>query len=81
MTTKTGAWVDLAMGDLGQLANTFWQLIFLPAGHSRWSLVTPPGFADNGGLVSARGWLHGCHGLRGEPAHPFLAPGLELGRG
>ena len=27
------------------------------------------------------GWLHGCHGLRGEPAHPFLAPGLELGRG
>ncbi len=53
MTTTTGAWVDLAMGDLGQLANTFWQLVFLPAGHSRWSLVTPPGFADNGGLVSA----------------------------
>ncbi len=54
MTTKTGAWVALAMGDLGKLANTFWQLIFLPAGHSRWSLVTPPGFADNGGIVSAQ---------------------------
>jgi hypothetical protein len=53
MTTTTGAWVALAMGDLGQLSNTFWQLVFLPAEQRRWSLVTPPGFADNGGLVSA----------------------------
>ena len=54
MTTAAGSWADLAMGDLGHLANTFWQLLFLPAGRSRWSLVTPPGFADNGGLVSVQ---------------------------
>ncbi len=54
MTTAAGSWADLAMGDLGQLANTFWQLLFRPAGRSRWSLVTPPGFADNGGLVSVQ---------------------------
>ncbi len=54
MTTAAGSWADLAMGDLGNLANTFWQLLFLPAGGSRWSLVTPPGFADNGGLVSVQ---------------------------
>lgn len=52
MTTSGGAWVDLAMGDLGEFVNTFWQLLYLPAGGSHWSLVTPPGFADNGGIVS-----------------------------
>ncbi|MGA3351819.1 MAG: hypothetical protein ABSD85_01375 [Acidimicrobiales bacterium] len=54
MTTSSGTWVDLAMGDLAQLANTFWQVLYLEPGGSRWSLVTPPGFADNGGLVSVQ---------------------------
>ena len=42
------------MGDLGQVANTFWQLFYRPTGGVRWSLVTPPGVADNGGLVLTR---------------------------
>ena len=33
--------------------NNFWQLFARPAGSSRWTLVTPPGTADNGGLVLA----------------------------
>jgi hypothetical protein len=39
------------MGELDDPANTFWQLFFRPAAGLRWSLVTPPGVADNGGLV------------------------------
>jgi hypothetical protein len=41
----------VAMGNLKQPVNTFWQLLVRPAGKSRWLLVTPPGVADNGGLV------------------------------
>jgi hypothetical protein len=55
LTTPAGTWVVVATGHLDQLANTFWQLFVLPSGKSRWSLVTPPGVADNGGLVSAPG--------------------------
>ncbi|MGA2530750.1 MAG: hypothetical protein ABSG36_16535 [Acidimicrobiales bacterium] len=54
MTATSGTWVDLPMGDLDQSANTFWQLLHLAPKGSRWSLVTPPGFADNGGLVVAQ---------------------------
>ena len=35
--------------------DNFWQLFVRPAGTSRWSLVTPEGVADNGGLVAADG--------------------------
>ena len=35
--------------------NNFWQLFVRPAGTTRWKLVTPPGVADNGGLVLADG--------------------------
>lgn len=41
------------MGRLSQPANTFWQLFERPAGSADWALVTPPGVADNGGLVVA----------------------------
>jgi hypothetical protein len=54
MTTSSGTWVDLAMGDLGDLQNTFWQLLYLSPGGARFALVTPPGFADNGGIVSVQ---------------------------
>ena len=54
VATSSGAWVDVAMGDTSQTADTFWQLMVEPAGASRWALVTPPGFADNGGLMSAQ---------------------------
>ncbi|HVC25049.1 MAG TPA: hypothetical protein VND23_04770 [Acidimicrobiales bacterium] len=41
------------MGHLGDTSNTFWQLLSLASATARWRLVTPPGVADNGGLVSA----------------------------
>ena len=31
----------------------FWELLARPAASTRWTLVTPPGVADNGGLVAA----------------------------
>ena len=57
LVTADATWAVVEMGHLDQLANTFWQLFVLHRGDSRWSLVTPPGFADNGGLVatSAKG--------------------------
>jgi hypothetical protein len=39
------------MGHLSDPANTFYELFERPAGGSTWSLRTPPGVADNGGLV------------------------------
>jgi hypothetical protein len=48
-------WLVLPMGRLSQPANTFWQLLERPAGSTDWALVTPPGVADNGGLVVAAG--------------------------
>jgi hypothetical protein len=53
LATTGATWVEVAMGDLAQRAETFWQLLVLGAGSPQWSLVTPPGVADNGGLVSA----------------------------
>jgi len=48
-----GTWAVLAMGDIGQLDDTFWQSFYLPPTGGRWALRTPPGVADNGGLVIA----------------------------
>ena len=42
-------------GRAGRVENNFWQLFVRPAGATRWSLVTPEGVADNGGLVAAAG--------------------------
>jgi hypothetical protein len=49
--TATATWATLAMGNLGDPLNTFWQLFLLDG--SRWHLATPPGVASNGGLVDA----------------------------
>jgi hypothetical protein len=43
------------MGQLGNQANTFWQLLHAEPGASTWSSVTPQGVADNGGIVAAPG--------------------------
>jgi len=51
LVTPAGSWAVIAMGDLSERTNTFWQLFFRAPGGSHWSLVTPPGVADNGGLV------------------------------
>jgi hypothetical protein len=52
LVTADGTWAVVKMGHLDQLANSFWQLLVLRRGGSRWKLATPPGFADNGGLVA-----------------------------
>jgi hypothetical protein len=43
------------MGDLNQPDNTFWQAFVLSGPKQSWSLVTPKGVADNGGLVGSFG--------------------------
>jgi hypothetical protein len=53
LVTAQGTWAIAVMGGPAASDNNFWQLFVRPAGVSRWSLVTPPGVADNGGLVAA----------------------------
>jgi hypothetical protein len=53
--TPSGTWAIVPMGDLNDPLNTFWQMFFKPLGASKWSLVTPPGVADNGGLAATLG--------------------------
>jgi hypothetical protein len=55
MTTTSGAtWAIVAMGGSAAAENRFWELFTRPVG-GQWKLVTPPGVADNGGLVAAGG--------------------------
>jgi hypothetical protein len=57
-------WAELPMG-VPKGANIFWQLFVLPAGGSKWSLVTPPGVATNGAIaVSATGARSLAAGVR-----------------
>lgn len=53
VTTGTGSWGVLVMGGSAASEDNFWQLFTRPAGSATWSLVTPSGVADNGGLVIA----------------------------
>ena len=53
MVTAAGTWAVAVMGGPVAQENNFWQLFARPAGSPRWTLVTPPGTADNGGLVLA----------------------------
>jgi hypothetical protein len=53
LTTGTGTWAVAVMGGSAASHNNFWQLFVRPAGTTRWKLATPPGVADNGGLVMA----------------------------
>ena len=46
------SWAVVRTGGPGA-GGRFWQLLVRPAGSSRWRLVTPPGVADNAGLVVA----------------------------
>jgi hypothetical protein len=47
--------VSYAIVEMGKAAanENFWQLFARPARGSGWRLVTPPGVADNGGLIAA----------------------------
>jgi hypothetical protein len=53
LDTAAGTWAAVVMGGPAAQDNNFWQLFIRPAGSTRWKLVTPPGTADNGGLVLA----------------------------
>ncbi len=53
LATAAGTWAVVVMGGSVATENDFWQLFERPAGSSTWKLVTPPGTADNGGLVLA----------------------------
>jgi hypothetical protein len=53
LVTAQGTWAIAVMGGSAAAENNFWQLFVRPAGASQWSLATPPGVADNGGLVAA----------------------------
>ena len=55
MTTAAGTWATVVMGGPAAQHNNFWQVFVRPDGDARWKLVTPPGTADNGGLVLAGG--------------------------
>ncbi len=55
LVTAQGTWAIAVMGGSAAAHNNFWQLFVRPANASRWSLATPPGVADNGGLVAAAG--------------------------
>jgi hypothetical protein len=53
LVTNQGSWAIVVMGGSAASEDNFWELFVQPAGASRWSLVTPPGVADNGGIVAA----------------------------
>jgi hypothetical protein len=55
LSTPAGTWATVVMGGSAAQQNNFWQLFIRPSGGTRWTLVTPPGTADNGGLVLAGG--------------------------
>jgi hypothetical protein len=49
LTTARDAWAIVPMSS----GLAFWQVFARPASAADWKLVTPPGVADNGGLVAA----------------------------
>jgi hypothetical protein len=53
LVTAAGTWAVAVMGGSSAQHNDFWQLVMRPAGGTRWKLATPPGVADNGGLILA----------------------------
>jgi hypothetical protein len=53
VATDAGTWAVVVMGGSSAQHNNFWQLFTRPADGTAWKLVTPPGTADNGGLVVA----------------------------
>jgi hypothetical protein len=68
LITATGTWAVVPMGG----SPAFWQLLRYPAQGRGWSLVTPPGVADNGGLVLAdRGGQSLVAGFRPSQALAF----------
>ena len=81
VTTPTGSWAVVAMGQLDHPLDTFWELFYRATSTSLWHLVTPTGVADNGGLVvSVAGVGAATVGFRTQPVTPLLAIGAEQRR-
>jgi hypothetical protein len=77
--TSTGVVAVVAMGTLSNPLNTFWEIFVRPDTTSRWALVTPPGVADNGGLVASPN--EGASLLAGfEPSQALAFSPLALSR-
>ena len=51
LSSASGTWVTVPMGETSDPLNTYWQLLYLGAGAANWIVRTPPDVADNGGLV------------------------------
>jgi hypothetical protein len=49
-STSGASWAIVRSGGAA-VGGKFWQLLVRPAGSTTWRLATPPGVADNGGLV------------------------------
>ena len=81
LITAQGAWAVAVVGgpDAG---SEFWQLFFRPATSAHWSLVTPQGVADNGGMVAAGGGAYLVVGFRPSQNLTFspLATSTDTGR-
>ncbi len=82
LVTAQGTWATAVMGGSAASHNNFWQLFVRPAGATRWSLVTPQGVADNGGLVAAGGSTSLTIGFRPSQDLAFspLATSTDAGR-
>ena len=82
LVTAQGTWAIAVMGGSAASHNDFWQLFVRPAGASRWSLVTPQGVADNGGLVAAGGSTSLIVGFRPSQSLAFspLATSTDTGK-
>lgn len=82
LVTGQGTWAVAVMGGGTGGNDGFWQLFVRPAGASRWSLVTPPGVADNGGLIAAGGGSDLVVGVRPSQNLVFspLATSTDTGR-
>ena len=82
LVTAQGTWAIAVMGGSAASHNNFWQLFVRPAGAGRWSLVTPQGVADNGGLVAAGGSGSLTVGVRPSQGLAFspLAMSTDVGR-
>jgi hypothetical protein len=82
LVTAQGTWAIAVMGGSAASHNDFWQLFVRPAGAGRWSLVTPQGVADNGGLVAAGGSTSLVVGFRPSQSLAFspLATSTDTGK-
>jgi len=66
------AWAVVEVGGSRAEHNNFWQLLVRPADGQAWRLATPPGVADNGGLVATGPGSNG----KGAGAAPGLIAGF-----